>query len=235
MSKYFTLLIIFTFVIAMFSFSKPTSAAIETKYVSCGDSKLNVKKDKNKTSATIGQLRNGKKVKVLGESSDWAKITYSNKTGYVPTKNLKNKLPSYLKNTNKTYYYNNGVWGEIYKTSYNKSTKLWEDTLDETVFFKYKEFEYGTKHVKVIVDSAINGFDFTGDYSELPRNMYKGMKIYDYKKKYVGKVITVNKTLKVRAGTFKNVVQVKEKYGISYYAPNIGLIKTDTEELVEIE
>jgi hypothetical protein len=65
----------------------------------------------------------------------------------------------------------------------------------------------------------------------------------DYEEKEITRTITsVTKTIKTRAGTFKNVVEVKESDGTYlYYAPNVGLIKAhrpylgyDDAEVVEL-
>lgn len=59
----------------------------------------------------------------------------------------------------------------------------------------------------------------------------KGKVWYDkYETNYKYKIVDSKKTLKIKAGTFKNVVVVKEKnihekgYSVSYYAPNIGIV-----------
>ncbi|AIE61476.2 5'-Nucleotidase domain protein [Bacillus methanolicus MGA3] len=49
----------------------------------------------------------------------------------------------------------------------------------------------------------------------------------DKGKKIICKITSVTKTIKIRAGTFKNVVEVKESNGAySYYAKHVGLIKS---------
>ena len=43
---------------------------------------------------------------------------------------------------------------------------------------------------------------------------------------YSNMIISVDKTIKTRAGTFRNVVAVKSGHYVNYYAPNVGFILT---------
>ena len=69
-----------------------------------------------------------------------------------------------------------------------------------------------------------------GDYI-IPYPVKEGKVWYDkWDKSYKHKIIDSKRTIKIKAGTFKNVIVVKVKntrnkdYSVSYYAPNVGLI-----------
>lgn len=121
------------------------------------------------------------------------------------------KKVSYLMNTKKGYLYNN--YG---------------------LAFIEKDGEYDTWLL-----SCADGYD-NFSYKETKTGLYLyNIKILAYpikkNKKWTEngttyKITSINKTVKVKAGTFKNVVEVKQyskgskAYVLEYYAPNIGLI-----------
>ncbi|MGG3889905.1 hypothetical protein [Metabacillus fastidiosus] len=133
------------------------------------------------------------------------------------------KQTSYLMNTKKTYTYKQGAASDKSATSY-------------TLEFGKKEDGYN--HWSTIPeDSVVEGFGF-GEYEKkdglylnddkiLAFPVKKGKSWKDGNSTY--EIRAVNWTLKTPAGTFKNVVEVRETikgygYYTFFYAPNVGLI-----------
>ena len=66
-----------------------------------------------------------------------------------------------------------------------------------------------------------------GGKNEIRRNAKVGDKVYSYgsaSKSYLGKVTSVNATIKTKAGSFKNCTVVQNKKLKMYYSPKNGLV-----------
>lgn len=68
-----------------------------------------------------------------------------------------------------------------------------------------------------------------GGNNEIRRNAKVGDKVYSYgsaqnSNSYLGKVTSVNATIKTKAGTFKNCTVVQNKKSKLYYSPKNGLV-----------
>lgn len=88
-------------------------------------------------------------------------------------------------------------------------------------------------------DRLLTGYGMEYD-TELRYPIYKGKTYYsDWGHRY--DVLNVGLTYKTQAGTFKQVIEVKSEFGYTtYYAPNVGPIKTvsngkPTMELIKLE
>lgn len=88
-------------------------------------------------------------------------------------------------------------------------------------------------------DRLLTGYGMEYD-TDLRYPIYKGKTYYsDWGHRY--DVVNVGLTYKTKAGTFKQVIEVKNEYGYTtYYAPNVGPIKTvfngvATMELLKLE
>ncbi|MEC2078384.1 hypothetical protein [Metabacillus fastidiosus] len=133
------------------------------------------------------------------------------------------KQTSYLKNTKKMYTYKQGAASDKTATSYtlefwkkengyNYWSTIPEDSVGEGIRFG----EHETKDGLYENDAKILAY---------PVKKGKGWKEWDF----TYEVRAVNWTLKTPAGTFKNVVEVRETvkgygYYTSFYAPNVGLV-----------
>ncbi|WP_157827658.1 SH3 domain-containing protein [Niallia nealsonii] len=205
-----------------------------TKYSATVNTKiLNVREKTSDKSKKVGTLKKGTKVTVYSKTkSGWSQIVYKKKKAYVATKYLKfapsTKKVSYLRNKNKIYVYddaNRGTFTEKYVTTkddwsiwntylYNGKDVLWQKKEKEDSKGLYSKYD---KDVKTLLQYPI-----------------KLGKSWSYKSDgdtYTIKITSLNKTIKTKAGTFKNVLELtitnkkKTFQEKDYYAPGNGLIK----------
>lgn len=98
---------------------------------------------------------------------------------------------------------------------------LWGETVNgETEYFLVKETAEG----------LYTGFPYSEYYSDLRYPLFEG-KTWDTSDEEIDfntyTVVAMDQTVTVKAGTFKDVVQVDASHGWTfYYAPHIGLIKS---------
>ncbi|MED4401346.1 hypothetical protein [Metabacillus fastidiosus] len=133
------------------------------------------------------------------------------------------KQTSYLKNTKKMYTYKQGAASDKTATSY-------------TLEFWKKEDGYNYWST-IPEDSVLEGFGF-GEHETKEGLYVNDEKILAYPVKkgkswkdgnITTEIRAVNWTLKTPAGTFKNVIEMRDTvkgygYYTSFYAPNVGLI-----------
>lgn len=128
------------------------------------------------------------------------------------------KKTSYLMDKKKLYTYSQ--YSDATTIKFKQKTEFGYDewvTKDDIPYFAYKETKKG------LYDS------FTNKVISYP--IKKGKVWYDkYNENYKYKIIDSKRTVKTKAGTFKNVIVVKgndtksKGYSVSYYAPNVGII-----------
>lgn len=148
-----------------------------------------------------------------------------------------NKAPSFLMDTSKTYTWMYNDDGEIIETTLRKSTlaykgapgwDLWKEAVggSEGYFIVTENesglFETACRYVDEIVCEP---FDDTPS-PELDYPLYNGKK-WTSNELVSYTVVSTNRTVTTKATTFKNVVEVKDSDGWTYfYAPKVGLVKT---------
>ena len=236
MKKLVKILLIFSLILGVATNAKFVSAT--SKYNSTVNTKIvNVREKASSHAKKVGTLKKGTKITVYSKSkTGWSQIKYKSKKAYVPTKDLKftkdKKKTSYLSDKSKVYYYrqDGGTWYEKYSGKSFNGYSLWYG------------YYGGQKNPGFIVKE-----DSTGLYRNeltLSKKLTKWYPVLKYPIK-VGnswsykmngltwsyKITAINKTIKTKAGTFKNVVEVTDINGIKdYYAPNVGLIKVHADE-----
>lgn len=133
---------------------------------------------------------------------------------------------SYMPDTTKVLQYSHSEGSSIQEFSHVKDGKhIWN------VVYEYDHYQYYKKYYKEDKTGLIIG---NPDYEKFSfKHLVYPVKIgttWSYTnyegKKITSKITSVTKTIKTRAGTFKNVVEVKDSDGTyRYYAKNVGLIK----------
>ncbi|AZV43684.1 alpha-amylase [Peribacillus asahii] len=138
------------------------------------------------------------------------------------------KKASYLQNTKKVYVFNDFIDGvkRTYNLKYTKKSNgnyFWQDKLS------YKEISYAFKEKETTKGLYHDG------YLALAYPIKKG-KTWKTWSGTVCKTTSTNKTIKVKAGTFKNVIEVTcdhgspypgyPEYSKFYYVKSVGKILT---------
>lgn len=121
---------------------------------------------------------------------------------------------------NKKKLYTYSQYSDVTTVKFKQKTEFGYDewvNKNDIPCFAYKETKNG------LYDSFRN--------KDISYPVKKGKVWYDkYNKNYKYKIIDSKRTIKTKAGTFKNVIVVKENntkskgYSVSYYAPNTGII-----------
>lgn len=236
----------FAFILCLSAFSTIISDNAEaktvTKYVAVDI--LNVREKPTTNSKKLGALRKNTKVTVYKVSKGWASIKYKKKTAYVSAQYLKStktiKKVSYKMNPKKTYiYYSTYDKGKTYWWSYGKKTgKYFKESQNSgTIWYSSnkKLFDYSRygNNERLEIEGK-NELVMCYPASECDIILMKPVKkgaVYQYPLSlggFTNKVITTTATVKVKAGTFKKVAILERSDGTkSYYAQNVGLIKSE--------
>lgn len=148
-----------------------------------------------------------------------------------------NKAPSFLMDTSKTYTWLYTDDGEKIETTLKKSAlaykgavgwDLWQEAVGGSVgYFIVLENDNGLFEVECRYIDELVCEPFGDTLSpELDYPLYKGKKWTS--NEFVNyTVVSTSQTVTTKAATFKNVVEVKDSDGWTYYyAPNVGLVKT---------
>lgn len=131
---------------------------------------------------------------------------------------------SYLRDTNKIYVYKDYLNNVTYSIKYIGigKEKDWQG-------FRLWEMDGDYKGEIGAVEKETTSGLYDGEYKILAYPIKSGKKWKDnFGHSY--EIISTNKTIKTPAGTFKNVIAVKDEYEISYYAKGVGLIRLDNGE-----
>ncbi|USK58574.1 SH3 domain-containing protein [Peribacillus asahii] len=222
MKKLFKTFITFILVLAFFSFNSSTTEAATTKiaHVNIKSGTLNVRSGAGTKYKKVGSLKKDAGVYVYSKTkSGWSEIRYKKKKAYVMTKYLK-FADSYLRDKSKVYTYRSSD-GEKYQELYTgESYDGWDEWVSNEGIYIMRE------DTKGLYEGV-----FDGGYSvqiEYPIKVGKSWAASDNED--TARILSVNKTIKTPAGTFKNVVEVRYKYSdgyfyTAYFTKNVGLIK----------
>ena len=222
MKDLFKIFIMFILVLSFFSFNSSTTEAATAKiaHVNIKSGTLTVRSGASNTAKKVGSLKKDTGVYVYSKKkSGWSEIRYKSKKAYVATKYLK-FADSYLRDKSKVYTYISN--GKIYKEVYSKS---------------YDGWDYWVSNEK---DTYIVREDINGLYTGNPESSYSTDIEYQIRvgKSWgasddgdIARIVSINKTVKIPAGTFKNCIGVTYKYEdgdvyTMYYAKNVGFVKT---------
>jgi hypothetical protein len=166
----------------------------------------------------VGVLKKGTIVNVYSQTkSGWSEIWYKYKKAYVTTKHLKfSKKISFLRDTSKVYVYKDSKGSTVSYMFAGKSKEWYIWDIIEGSGDPY--FEKETKDGLGVVKGNYS-------YSIISYPLYAG-KIDRYANGEKVKFVSLSKTIKTPAGTFKNCVEIKEeKSGFTYYyARGVGLV-----------
>ena len=213
-----TLLLIVLLLSATFPFQSTSSHAASSKvgYVSISSGVLNVRSGPGNNYKVIGSLKNNASVSVYSQSKNgWSQIGYKKGKAYVSSQYL--RMYSYLMDKTKIYTYKSE--GKTYKHSYKGKYDGWDEWMTSSSNATYLVYENN--------EGLYTGYPESEYYTDLayPLKVGKSWTI-GYEGEGTSKITALNGTLKTPAGTFKNVVTVKDDDGyVSYYAPNVGFIK----------
>ena len=190
----------------------------------------------------VGSLKKGTKVTVYSKTkSGWSEIRYNKKKAYVSTEFLKfkKKRTSYKMDTSKVYVYkSDGI-----KHSYSSEGKKYDYDKAWIIWNAKESGRSWTEIEKETSEGYYIGYPESDYFIILayPLKVGANWETWDGNDIHLATVTSMSKTVKTSAGTFKNVVEVKESQGYtSYYAKNVGLIKSlnngkVTSELIELK
>ncbi len=186
-------------------------------------------------SGVMDSVKNNQGVVVLKKlNNGWSKVSLQFSTGYISSKYLQsakaNTKTPYAMNTNKTYsYYSPGNKGSGFRTLYKAKFKtVFSSNKTLTNFWylnaepdPYGRMEYETSKGLYTGNKDVGIAQLAIKYPVKLNKTWKGLDGQTLK------IVATNKKLKIKAGTFKNVIVVKDSKGktYSYYAPKVGLIK----------
>lgn len=224
MKIFIKVLIALTLVVSILMPFQTTSFAASTTSATVNTTALNVREKPTTHSKIKAVLKKGSKVKVYSKTkSGWSQIKYKSKKAYVSTKYLKfiSKKASYLLDTNRVYTYK-GKDGKYQLIPTGKKYDSWD--------IWYSSSPSGKQKFIVGEDSKglYTGYIDSEYYIDIkyPAKIDQKWDI-GYEGEGQAWITSLKKTVKTPAGTFKSCIEIKEDSGyISYYAKNIGLVKT---------
>ncbi|SOC19575.1 SH3 domain-containing protein [Ureibacillus xyleni] len=225
-----------------FAFSEDTTkAAGSTEMYVNAKSDIILRAEPKQNAEQLGTIKNHSKVRVFSSSKGWSYIKSGKLEGYVYTAALTNKnpkatngtvtgglspadgliltyQPSILEDKKETFIVSKvGKYTELY----NPKSPLYPDV---------PNFVYLEKNDEFVVGVAQSDFIFI----DIPLPLKQGHYVKDYSG--FDEVIDVlvestTKTIKVKAGTFKNVVILRYPNGSrEYLAKGIGIIKSTNKD-----
>ncbi|WP_303969098.1 SH3 domain-containing protein [Sporosarcina ureae] len=221
-----------------FSFSLPTGTEAATKttamYVSAkSDIVLRVKPAKN--AERVGTIKNHSKVTVFSSSNGWSHVQAGKSKGYVYTSALSKKNPNAATLTTVT----KGLT-PVSGLTLTYSPSFFDDTkesfvvkkdgeftflfnIGDTLYPDYSSYTYIEDKNRLMIGVSDSDVIFVDVLYPLKQGTY-AKSAYDDSKVLVE---STTKTIKVKAGTFKNVVILRHKDGSrEYIAKGIGIIKS---------
>lgn len=191
----------------------PSSAATsKIGWVSINSGTLTVRSGPGTSYKKVGSLKNNVSVTVYSQTKNgWSQIGYSKKKAYVSSQHL--RMYSFLQDKTKIYTYKSE--GQYYKTQYIGKYYGWDKWSSEDGSYIIKEDSKG----------LYDGWPESEYFTDLVYPLKVGKQWTDWDVKF--KITAMNGTLTTPAGTFKGVVTVKSSDGYTtYYAPNVGFLKT---------
>lgn len=209
-------------------------------------------------SAKIGSITKNQKVQVHATSGDWSYITVGSTKGYVPKivlskqRTIVTDAKEYLPACGKYYTY---ASQDKLEGTKGTNTYLCEKTDGKNRLYRsdieidlpgaiFGEFYIENGNLMVL------GYESLSDY-RFPMSVGQKWSEYAYVEDLIQyEVLSINEKVTVGAGTFNNVLKIREKYsyvqegygtpyGIIYIAPGAGIIKWEatyrTLELVKVK
>lgn len=215
-------------------FSQPAEAAASEMYVNAKNDII-LRTQPNKNAERLGTIKNHAKVTVLSSSNGWSLVQAGKSKGYVYTSALsKNNpkagaatvtggltpveglvltySPAFYSDGKETYF---AVKEDGFTNLYNKQSELYPP---------FPEFTYIENKDKLLFGVASSDNIILHISYPLKQGGYTINMPYDYKLKTL--VENTTKTIKVKAGSFKNTIILREPDGSRFYlAKGVGVIK----------
>lgn len=147
-----------------------------------------------------------------------------------------NTAPKYIFDKTKTYtteenFFGPGLSSKATYLGSNASWDIWEilTTNEDPQYLLYKEDTTGLYSNFCFDKKGTNCENTIFTELKYPLKVGKGWKDpVNILERQTFTVVSLNQTINTKAGTFKNVVEVKTSFGFThFYAPNIGIIRTD--------
>lgn len=239
MKSFLQILIASVLLVCLFAFSiGSTKAFAASNSGTVTANSLNVREKPSTTSKVVGWLKKGTIVQIYSTKKGWGEVWFKNKKAYVSLKYIKlSSSLSFKKDKTKTYVFKTYGDKSVYK--YVSSSRFgtpyewnkWTMEMGETTVFYERESKS-----ELLLSSNPKG----SATIQLKYPLYVGQTWKPNPKNQSFKITALNKTVKTPAGTFKNVIEVKQgSIAVYYFAKNIGLIKRiengkTTEELQKI-
>jgi uncharacterized protein YraI len=214
--------------IFLFSLSLPiltAAQAASSSSATVAATLLNVREKPSLNAKKVGSLKKGTKLTVYERTkSGWSEIHYKTKKAYVFSKYLKftTKKASYLLDKTKVY-------------TYKTATETYQLIPSGKKYNGWDKWTYspsaGDKQVFIVRENSkglYTGFIDSEYYIDIEYPVKVGQSwAVGYDEDGKARIISITKTVKTPAGTFKNCIEVKDDSGyITYYAKNIGMIKS---------
>ncbi|MGC8230878.1 SH3 domain-containing protein [Pseudobacillus badius] len=205
-------ILVLSAVLSFNGISSKAATASKVGWVSIDSGSLTVRSGPGTSYKKVGSLKNNVSVTVYSQTKNgWSQIGYQKKKAYVASQHL--RMYSFLQDKTKIYTYKSE--GKYHKTQYIGKHYGWDEWSSEDGSYIMKEDSKG----------LYIGWPQSDYFTELSYPLKVGKQWADWEIRK--KITSINGTLTTPAGTFKNVVTVKSSDGYTtYYAPNIGFIKS---------
>ncbi|WP_158232313.1 MULTISPECIES: SH3 domain-containing protein [unclassified Sporosarcina] len=232
---------IFVFMLVVLGFSNAlsteTSAATKTTsmYVNAkNDIVLRAKPSQN--AERMGTIKNHSKLTVFSSSNGWSRVQAGKSKGFVYTSALSKKNPNAAPTSV------NGGLSPVSGLTLTYEPSFMEDTKETFITrrdgkstylfntskkspFSYAEFVYYEDKDRLMMGVAESDFIFVD--AAFPLRQGKSFTGYNLEENYKVLVESTTKTIKVKAGSFRNVVILRYPNGSrEYLAKGIGIIKS---------
>lgn len=207
---------------------KLTTATVEkplagTYYATPGlFTNLNVRKSASTSSEKIGQIKQSTKLTVYAQNSTWTKIKFGSSYGYVSNDYVSKLISVDFKRDDDKEY-------TVFDVDYLDSVTTFHQKTEKNIA-KWGNVNSGFTHTETFSKNAYALFNYeTGHGFSINAPIYKGA-ITGSKTKGYSVISSVNSTVTVKAGTYKNVVVQKfynsknKNTKIVYFAPKAGVI-----------
>lgn len=183
---------------------------------------LNVRKTPSISAKKLGGIKQNTKLTVISRTGKWVKIKYGASYGYVSDEYVSKKVTvDFARSKNITY--------TVYDVDSQATVKTFYQKQEKTIT-KWGNVNSGFTHTEAVTASSYALFNYETGYGySINTPLFVGATVGSLKKGY-SKITSVNQTVTVKAGKYKNVVVQKfynaqnKNTKIVYFAPNAGVI-----------
>lgn len=183
---------------------------------------LNVRKTTSTKSEKIGQIKQNTKLTVYSQNSEWSKIKFGSGYGYVTNDYVSKLITADFKRDEEKEY-------SVFDVDYLEPVTTFHQKTEKNIA-KWGNVNSGFTHTETFSKNGYALFNYdTGHGFSINAPLFKGATTGSKTAGY-SVISSVNSTVKVKAGTFKNVIVQKfynsknKNTKIVYFAPNAGVI-----------